>query len=263
MDNIKDRCVLVTGGTSGIGLETAKTLAAAGARVTVSGLGDADQIAGALDLIGAAGGQATPEHYPADLRVPHQIHAMMESIEKNAGPVEILFNNAGIQYTARTENFPHDKWDEMLAVNLSAAFHTSAAVLPGMRERNFGRIINTASVQGLVGSKDKSAYVASKHGLVGLTKVIALENADLNITCNAICPGFALTSLAQNQIDKIAETEGISNEGATEILLREKQPTMKFTKIEDIAAAVLFLLSPAGNNMTGSCLNLDGGWTAQ
>lgn len=263
MDNIKGRTVLVTGGTSGIGLEIARVLAAAGARINVSGLGDTGQITKALELIGGTGGQIPPEHYLADLREPDQIRAMIRSIEKNAGPVEILLNNAGIQYTARTEDFPHKKWDEMLAVNLSAAFHASAAVLPGMRERNFGRIINTASVQGLVGSKDKSAYVASKHGLVGLTKVVALENADVDITCNAICPGFALTSLAQKQIDKIAETEGISNEAASERLLRDKEPTMKFTKVEDIAAAVLFLLSPACNNMTGSCLNMDGGWTAQ
>ena len=256
MNAIAGKHALVTGATSGIGLAIAAALAEAGARVTITGLGDAKQIAAALEAIGGA---AT--HHPADMRAPEQIRAMMREIETGAGAVEILINNAGIQHTARTEHFPPEKWNDILAVNLSSAFHTAAAALPAMRQRNYGRIINIASVHGLVASKEKAAYVAAKHGLVGLTKVIALENAEVNVTCNALCPGWVLTPLIQAQIDKIAASQGMDNAAATEALLREKEPSRRFTKPEDIAAAVLFLLSPAGDNITGARLAMDGGWT--
>ena len=256
MNAIAGKHALVTGATSGIGLAIATALASAGARVTITGLGDAKQIAAALQTIGG-----TAEHHPADMREPEQTRAMMRDITTRAGAVEILVNNAGIQHTARTEDFPPDKWDAILAVNLSSAFHTAAAALPAMRERNYGRIINIASVHGLVASKEKAAYVAAKHGLIGLTKVIALETAEADITCNAICPGWVLTPLIQAQIDTIAATRSIPAEAAAEALLREKEPSRRFTKPEDIAAAVLFLLSPAGDNITGARLAMDGGWT--
>jgi 3-hydroxybutyrate dehydrogenase len=230
--------------------------------MVVNGLGTPEQIGEAVARIKQRGGR-TVDHHPADLRDPEQIDAMIASIEEGVGPVDILINNAGIQHTARIEDFPRQKWDDILAVNLSSAFHATAQVLPGMRIRDYGRIINIASVHGLVASKEKAAYVAAKHGIVGLTKVTALENAEANITCNAICPAFTLTPLVQAQIDKRADDQGLSNEAATEVLLKEKEPSLRFTKTGEIAAAVLYLLSPAGNNMTGSCLTMDGGWTAQ
>ncbi len=254
MIDLKNKTALVTGGTSGIGLGIAQALGQAGASVIVNGFGEEDQIASALASIGSSA-----RHINADLRNHTEISKMIS----DAGDVDILINNAGIQHVARIEDFPQDKWNDVIAVNLSSAFHTTSAVLPGMQTRGFGRIINIASAHGHVASVEKAAYVAAKHGIVGLTKVTALENAKADITCNAICPGWVLTPLVQAQIDARAEQAGQTNEQATKALLAEKQPSLRFTTPEDIAGAVMFLLSPAAQNMTGSSMVLDGGWTAQ
>lgn len=254
MTDLSGKTAMVTGGTSGIGLGIAQALSQAGARVVVNGFGTKDQIDDALSSIGNSA-----SHEDADLRDADQIAQMFDRI----GQVDILVNNAGIQHTDRVEDFPKQKWEDVIAVNLSAAFYCAAAALPAMQRGGYGRIINIASVHGLVGSVQKAAYVAAKHGIIGLTKVTALENAAANITCNAICPGWVLTPLIQAQIDARAAAEGLSNEDATQALLREKEPSLRFTTPQDIAGGVMFLVSQAGSNMTGSSLVMDGGWTAQ
>ena len=262
MTDINGKVAVVTGGTSGIGLAIAEELARIGIRVFVTGLGSKEQIDEALARIGVGAAHA-PQHDPADMRDAGQVRDMIARVAEEAGSVDILVNNAGVQHTAPVEEFPQERWDEIIAVNLSAAFHASAAALPGMQERDYGRIINISSVHGLVASVEKAAYVSAKHGIIGLTKVTALENAEANITCNAICPGWVLTSLIQAQIDRRAKEMDVSADMAGEALLKEKEPSLRFTRTEDIAAAVMFMLSPAGDNMTGSCLTLDGGWTAR
>ena len=202
-------------------------------------------------------------YHPADLADPEQCAALIRDAEERFGRVDVLINNAGIQHVAAVEQFPVERWNAILAINLSAAFHTIRAALPGMQRRNEGRIVNIASVHGLVASVNKAAYVAAKHGLIGLTKVVALENATRGITCNAICPGLVLTPLVQTQIDARAAERSISKEEATQQLLREKEPSGRFTSIEDIAAMALFLCSSAASNITGASMPLDGGWTAQ
>ena len=251
---------LITGATSGIGLGIAQAFAAAGCRIAINGIAtpqEADLLVSRLQR------ETDVLFHPADLANPKQCAALMEAAETRFGAVDILINNAGIQHVAPVEEFPPDRWDAILAINLSAAFHTIRAVLPGMQKRGWGRIINIASTHGLVASIHKAAYVAAKHGLVGLTKVVALENATRGITCNAICPGFVLTPLVEQQIDDRAQQSGATNEEATRELLREKQPTEKFTTVEDIAALAIFLCSPAAANITGASLPIDGGWTAQ
>ena len=262
MTDIKGKVAVVTGGTSGIGHAIAEELARGGVRVFVTGLGSEEQINEALERI-EAGAEVAPQHDPADMRDAGEVRDMIGRVAEAAGAVDILVNNAGVQHTARVEEFPQERWDEIIAVNLSAAFHASAAALPGMQERDYGRIINISSVHGLVASVEKAAYVSAKHGIIGLTRVTALENAEANITCNAICPGWVLTPLIQAQIEKRAEKMGVDMEAAARDLLLEKEPSLRFTRIEDIAGAVMFMLSPAGDNMTGSCLMLDGGWTAR
>ncbi|MET0015146.1 MAG: 3-hydroxybutyrate dehydrogenase [Sedimenticola sp.] len=257
------KTAVVTGATSGIGLAIAEGLAAQGATVVINGLGTQQAIADAVDRIKNRSAGGGVQHREVDMRDPDQIEAFIKATEEEYGAIDILVNNAGVQHTSLVEDFPREKWDQVIAVNLSAVFHASAAVLPGMKRRDFGRIINIASAHGLVASPNKAAYVSAKHGVVGLTKVTALENAAHNVTCNAICPGWVLTPLVEVQIEKIAQTEGISMQDASDRLLREKEPSLRFTKAEDIADAVLFLLSNAGANMTGSCLSMDGGWTAQ
>ncbi|MFN9740429.1 MAG: 3-hydroxybutyrate dehydrogenase [Pseudomonadota bacterium] len=255
------RVAVVTGSTSGIGLAIARALAARGDTVVLNGFGEPAAIAALVAELGAGG--ARIEHDPADMSEPDQIARLVREVEARHGRIDILVANGGIQHTARVEDFPPERWDAILAVNLSAAFHLARAALPGMQARGHGRIVNIASVHGLVASVDKSAYVAAKHGLVGLTKVIALENAERGITCNAICPGWVHTPLVEKQIVARAERQGLSMDDAQRGLLAEKEPTLRFTAPEDIAEAVLFLCGPAGANITGTTLALDGGWTAR
>jgi 3-hydroxybutyrate dehydrogenase len=259
---LTDRVAIVTGSTSGIGLAIARALAAEGANVELNGFGDAAEIERTRSAL-ASQCRVDVIHDGADMSKPAEIEAMVRKAEARWGRVDILVNNAGIQHTARVESFPPEKWDAILAINLSAAFHAARAVLPGMQARGHGRIVNIASVHGLVASVEKSAYVAAKHGIIGLTKVIALENAERDITCNAICPGWVLTPLVQKQIDDRAAREGIDKAAAERALLAEKEPTLRFTKVEDIAAMTLFLCGAAAANVTGASFTLDGGWTAR
>ena len=255
---LKGKTALVTGSTSGIGLGIAKALAAQGANIVLNGFGDVD---GPKAEIAALGVQVS--YHGADMSKPAEIEDMVNFAAKTFGKVDILVNNAGIQHVARIENFPVDRWDAIIAINMSSAFHATRLALPAMRAQNWGRIINVASIHGLVASAEKSAYVAAKHGVVGLTKVTALENATTGVTCNAICPGWVLTPLVQKQVDAKAAALNISNEEATKQLLGEKEPSMQFTTPEELGALAVFFCSPAGNNVRGVAWNMDGGWTAQ
>ena len=255
---LQGKTALVTGSTSGIGLGIAKSLAARGANIVLNGFGD---IEGPTAAISALGMQVA--YHGADMSKPAEIEAMMKFAADKFGRVDILVNNAGIQHVAKIEDFPVDKWDAVLAINLSSAFHATRLALPAMKAANWGRIINVASAHGLVGSAEKSAYVAAKHGLVGLTKVCALETATTGVTCNAICPGWVLTPLVQKQVDAKAEAMGLSNEEAKKLLLKEKEPSMQFTTPEELGDLAVFFCSPAGNNVRGVAWNMDGGWTAQ
>jgi len=259
---LKDKNAIVTGSTSGIGLGIARSLAGAGANLMLNGFGDAAQIealrAGLAKEFGVKVG-----YNGADMSKPEQIHAMVAAAVKELGSVDILVNNAGIQHTARVESFPPERWDAVIAINLSSAFHGIQAVLPGMQARNWGRIVNIASVHGLVASVEKSAYVAAKHGMLGLTKVVALENAKTGITCNAICPGWVLTPLVQKQIDDRAQREGITVNQAKADLLGEKQPSGEFATPEQMGALCVFLCSESAAQMRGVALPVDGAWVAQ
>ncbi|MBP6007312.1 MAG: 3-hydroxybutyrate dehydrogenase [Rhodoferax sp.] len=252
------KTALVTGSTSGIGLGIAKALAAQGANIVLNGFGD---IEGAQAEVAAIGVKVA--YHGADMSKPMEIDAMMTYATTQFGRVDILVNNAGIQHVARVENFPPERWDAIIAINLSSAFHATRLALPAMLAAGWGRIINVASVHGLVASAEKSAYVAAKHGVVGLTKVTALENATTGVTCNAICPGWVLTPLVQKQVDAKAAALGLSNEEAKKLLLGEKEPSMQFTTPEELGALAVFFCSPAGNNVRGVAWNMDGGWTAQ
>ena len=255
---LKGKTALITGSTSGIGLGIAKALAQQGANIMLNGFGD---IEGPKAEIAALGVQV--DYHGADMSQPADIEAMMQQAAKRFGRIDILVNNAGIQHVARIENFPVERWDAIIAINLSSAFHATRLALPAMKAANWGRIINVASVHGLVGSAEKSAYVAAKHGVVGLTKVTALENATTGVTCNAICPGWVLTPLVQKQVDAKAEALKISNAEATKLLLGEKEPSMQFTSPEELGALAVFFCSAAGNNVRGVAWNMDGGWAAQ
>lgn len=255
---LKGKTALVTGSTSGIGLGVAKALAAQGANVMLNGFGDAD---GPLAEIKALGVQAA--HHGADMSKPAEIEAMLRECEQRFGSVDILVNNAGIQHVALVEDFPVERWDAVIAINLSAAFHTMRLALPGMKKRNWGRIINVASAHGLVASAQKSAYVASKHGVVGLTKVAALENATTGVTVNAICPGWVLTPLVQKQVDARAEQDGVDGQEAQARLLGDKQPSLQFVTPEQLGGLAVFLCSPAADQVRGAAWNMDGGWVAQ
>jgi 3-hydroxybutyrate dehydrogenase len=258
MSHLKSKTALVTGSTSGIGLAMAIGLAKQGVNIMVNGFGEKDAAIAAIKACGVE-----VEYHGADMSKPAEIEDLIKQTEKRFGSLDILVNNAGIQHTATVEDLPEDKWESIIAINLSSAFYTSHHALPGMKKRNWGRIINIASVHGLVGSVQKSAYVAAKHGIVGLTKVTALENAKTGITCNAICPGWVLTPLVQNQVDARAEREGISNEEAKKALVSEKQPSGEFVAPEQLAALAVFLCSPDASEVRGAAWNMDGGWTAQ
>jgi 3-hydroxybutyrate dehydrogenase len=259
---LKGKNAIVTGSTSGIGLGIARSLAGAGANLMLNGFGDTAQIealrAGLAREFGVKVGYSG-----ADMSKPDQIHAMVAAAVKELGSADILVNNAGIQHTAPVESFPPERWDAVLAINLSSAFHGIQAVLPGMKARNWGRIVNIASVHGLVASVEKVAYVAAKHGMIGLTKVVALETARTGITCNAICPGWVLTPLVQKQIDDRSQREGITVAQAKADLLGEKQPSGEFATPEQMGALCVFLCSESAAQMRGAALPVDGAWVAQ
>jgi len=259
---LSGKTALVTGSTSGIGLGIARSLAQQGANIVFNGFGDAQQIEKLYSEVGREF-EVQSAYHNADMSKAAEIESMMKFAEERFGGVDILVNNAGIQHVANIEEFPVDKWDAILAINLTSAFHTSRLALPGMKQKNWGRIINLASVHGLIGSAQKSAYVAAKHGLVGLTKVTALETATTGVTCNAICPGWVLTPLVQKQVDDRAARDGLSNDAAKKALLAEKQPSGDFVTPEELGALAVFFCSPAGNQVRGVAWNMDGGWTAQ
>ena len=254
--NLQGKTALVTGSTSGIGLGIALKLAEAGANLVLNGFGEVDA---ALTAVRAKGAKAA--HHPADVGKPEEIAAMIAYAEQQFGAVDILVNNAGIQHVAPVEEFPVERWDAIIAINLSSVFHATRLALPGMRQRGWGRIVNIASVHGLVGSVQKAAYVAAKHGVVGLTKVVALETAQSNITCNALCPGWVLTPLIQKQIE-LRATDGDFDRARRE-LLAEKQPSQDFVTPEQLGELVLFLSSQAASQVRGVAWTVDGGWTAQ
>lgn len=258
MSTLKGKTALVTGSTSGIGLAMAIALAKQGANIMVNGFGEKDV---AIAEIKACGVEV--DYHGADMSKPEEIADLIVQTEKRFGSLDILINNAGIQYTANVEDFPADKWDSIIAINLSSAFHTTHHALPGMKSRNWGRIINIASVHGLVASMQKAAYVAAKHGIIGLTKVVALENAHTGITCNAICPGWVLTPLVQKQVDARAERDHVSNDEAKKALVSEKQPSGQFVSPEQLAALAVFMCGPDASEVRGVAWNMDGGWVAQ
>jgi len=263
---LNGKTALVTGSTSGIGLGIAKALARQGAHIVLNGFGDVDgpraEVLAAGAHAGAHAGVRVAYH-GADMSRPAEIEDMLRYAAAQFGRVDILVNNAGIQHVASVQDFPVEKWDAIIAINLTSAFHTTRLALPAMLAAGWGRIINVASVHGLVGSAQKSAYVAAKHGIVGLTKVTALETAPTGVTCNAICPGWVLTPLVQKQVDAKAEQHGLSNDEAKRLLLGEKEPSMQFTTPEELGELAVFFCSPAGNNVRGVAWNMDGGWAAQ
>ncbi len=258
MSMLKGKTALVTGSTSGIGLGIAIELAKQGANIVMNGFGDHEGPKKEIEALGVK-----VEYHGADMSKPAEIEAMMKFAAEKFGGVDILVNNAGIQYVAPIQDFPPERWDAIIAINLSSAFHTSRLAIPHMKQKNWGRIINIASAHGLVASKEKSAYVAAKHGIVGLTKVAALELATSGVTANAICPGWVLTPLVQKQIDDRAAKEGITVDQATKELLGEKEPSLQFTTPEQLGGLAVFFCSPAADNVRGQAWAHDGGWTAQ
>ena len=255
---LKGKTALVTGSTSGIGLAIAKSLAQQGANLVLNGFGDAETARSEVAALGVK-----VQYHGADMSRPEQIEDMMRFAASSFGRVDILVNNAGIQHVAKVEDFPTDRWDAIIAINLTSAFHTTRLAIPAMRDANWGRIINIASAHGLVASAQKSAYVAAKHGIVGFTKSVALETATTGITCNAICPGWVLTPLVQKQIDDRAARENITVTQAQNDLLGEKQPSLQFTSVEQLGGLAVFLASPAADQVRGVAWAMDGGWTAQ
>jgi len=259
---LKGKTALVTGSTSGIGLAIARALAKDGANLMINGFGDKAAIEQERAALEKEFG-IKARYSAADMSKPAEIAAMVSETEKAFGSLDVLVNNAGIQHVANIEDFPIDRWDAIIAINLSSSFHSIRAAIPGMKKRKWGRIINIASAHGLVASGQKVAYVAAKHGLVGLTKTVAIEAANDGVTCNAICPGWVLTPLVQKQVDARAKQTGQSNEQAKIALVSEKQPMHEFSKPENIGALAVFLASDAAATITGSSYSIDGGWTAQ
>lgn len=259
---LKGKTAVVTGSTSGIGLGIAQGLAAQGCHVMLNGFGDAAAIeetrAGMERMHGVS-----VLYSPADMSKPDDCAALVAEARGRLGAVDVLVNNAGIQHVAPIEDFPPERWDAVIAINLSSAFHTIGAALPGMKAKGWGRIVNIASAHGLVASVNKVAYIAAKHGLVGMTKVVGLETAGSGITCNAICPGWVLTPLVRAQVEARAAASGRSFDEESRLLLSEKQPSQQFTTPEQIGGFTVFLCSPAADNITGAALTIDGGWTAQ
>jgi 3-hydroxybutyrate dehydrogenase len=259
---LKGKSAVVTGSTSGIGLGIARALATQGANVMLNDFGDAQQIEQLRAQLAAEHGVQVL-YSNADMSEPREIEVMIAAAERAFGAVDILVNNAGIQHVAPVDEFPPEKWDQIIAINLSSAFHTTRAALPGMKRRGWGRIVNIASAHGLVASPFKSAYIAAKHGIVGFTKTVALEVAKQGITCNAICPGYVLTPLVEKQIDDQAKTHGIPREEVVEKVMLERQPSKAFVKVEEVAALTVFLCSDGAASITGTPLSIDGGWVAQ
>jgi 3-hydroxybutyrate dehydrogenase len=259
---LKGKTAIVTGSTSGIGLGIARALVAEGVNDVLNGFGDPDQIRQIRSELESTYGVRTI-HSAADMSRPAEIHTMVVEAAKIFGSVDILVNNAGIQYVAPVDEFPPEKWDAIIAINLNSAFHTIRAALPGMKANGWGRIVNVASAHGLVASPFKSAYIAAKHGLVGLTKTVALETAGKGITCNAVCPGYVLTPLVEKQIDDQARVHKIPREEVISKVILERQPSKAFVKIEEVAALTLFLCGDGAASVTGTALSIDGGWTAQ
>jgi 3-hydroxybutyrate dehydrogenase len=259
--SLDGKIAIVTGSTSGIGLGIANALAAAGAMIVLNGIAERIEVEKLCQVMGAR--YDVPVRFDAaDMSKPAAIRDLVERVGRSFGAVDVLVNNAGIQHVAPVEEFPPEKWDAIQAINLSAAFHTTRAVLPEMKRRGFGRIVNVASAHGLIGSPFKSAYVAAKHGIVGLTKVVALEAAEHGVTCNAVCPGYVWTPLVEQQVDGRAKAHGISRDQVIRGIFLAEQPTRRFVTIEEVAATVAFLCSDAAASITGIALPIDGGWTA-
>jgi 3-hydroxybutyrate dehydrogenase len=259
---VAEKSALITGSTSGIGLAIARALAGAGCNITLNGFGNADEIESLRHRIEAEY-SVRAQYSAADMTKPGEIKTMIKKALTAFGGVDILVNNAGIQHVAPIDEFPVEKWDAIIAIDLSSAFHTTHAALPAMKAKRWGRIINIASAHGLVASPFKSAYVAAKHGVVGLTKVIALEVAKQGITCNAICPGYVQTPLVEGQVEDTAKARGISREAVMRDVLLAAQPSKQFVQPEQVASFVVYLASDAATSITGSALTIDGGWTAQ
>lgn len=259
---VESKAALVTGSTSGIGLGIARALATAGYNVTLNGFGDAVAVnALAKDLAEATGVEV--RYDSADLSQASACAGLVEEATAAFGRLDVLVNNAGIQHVALIEDFPLEKWDSIIALNLSAPFHAIRAAMREMKARRYGRIINIASAHAHVASPFKSAYVAAKHGILGLTKAVALEGAQFNVRCNAISPGYVLTTLVENQIPDTMEARGLTREQVINDVLLAAQPTKEFVRIEDVAALAVFLTTPAADQINGASLNVDGGWTAQ
>ena len=256
--SLEGKTALVTGSTSGIGLGIALALARQGAAIVLNGFGDTAAPQAEVRALGVRAG-----YHGADMSRPAEIEAMLAYAAQDFGGVDILVNNAGIQHVSPVESFPVERWDAIIAINLSSAFHATRLALPAMKARGWGRVINIASVHGLVASADKSAYVAAKHGLVGFTKAVALETATSGVTVNAICPGWVLTPLVQQQIDARAARDGIPADQARLDILREKEPSLQFTTPAQLGELAVFLCSPTGDNIRGVAWAMDGGWTAQ
>ncbi len=259
---LANKTALITGSTSGIGLGIARTLAAAGANLVLNGFGDATEIEALRAELATTHG-VTVRYDPADVSKPEQIASMMATAIAEFGAIDILVNNAGIQFVSPIEDFPIERWDAILAINLSAAFHTTRLAVPAMKQRGWGRIVNIASAHALVASPYKAAYVAAKHGIAGLTKTIALETARAGITVNAICPGYVRTPLVEKQIPDTARARGISEQEVIENVMLAAQPTKQFISIEQVAALARFLCSDDAAAITGAILPIDGGWSAQ